>query len=85
MPRTVEDVIADVQSKARGRTRYEGQEPYPDEMLCAEITRLRAEVAAKEAEIARLRVALSGIGHGTFDKWTKNRVDRALLGAGGGG
>jgi len=38
---TPEEAIKIVKSKAGGRTRYEGQEPYLDEVLVAEIERLR--------------------------------------------
>ena len=41
--RTIEDAIATVRTKASGRTRYEGQEPRDDELMLAEIDRLRAE------------------------------------------
>jgi len=96
MLRTVEDVIADVQSKARGRTRYEGQEPYPDEMLCAEIARLRAGVAAKEAakwrEVAKACLCVfCGMSNTEMHRNARKDVDlcveslRALLGAGDGG
>lgn len=34
-------IISDVRSKARGRTRYEGRPPYVDEVLVGEIDRLR--------------------------------------------
>lgn len=40
--RTVEDALMLVDEKARGRTRYEGQEPYVDEMLAGEVRRLRS-------------------------------------------
>ena len=41
--RTIEDAIATVREKSMGRTRYEGQEPRDDELMLAEIDRLRAE------------------------------------------
>lgn len=41
--RTIEDAIATVREKSKGRTRYEGQEPRDDELLVAEIDRVRAE------------------------------------------
>ena len=41
---TVDEAIALVHSKAQGRTRYAGQEPYIDEVLVREIERLRAIV-----------------------------------------
>jgi len=48
--KTIDDAIALVNTKANGRTRYEGQEPFVDELLVAEIERLRAE----NAELLRL-------------------------------
>ena len=42
--RTIEDAIATVREKSMGRTRYEGQEPRDDELMLAEIDRLRAEL-----------------------------------------
>ncbi len=41
---TIDEIIKEVRSKARGRTRYAGQEPFWDEMMVAEIERLRREV-----------------------------------------
>ena len=38
---TINYVIAQTKSKSRGRTRYDGQAPYWDEMMVAEIERLR--------------------------------------------
>ena len=43
MTRTIEDVLKDWNIRASGRTRYEGQEPRDDELVLAEITRLRAD------------------------------------------
>lgn len=40
----VDDVIREVKSRAAGRTRYEGQEPRWDEVLVAEIERLREAI-----------------------------------------
>lgn len=40
----IDKAIADVRSKANGRTRYEGQEPRIDEVLVAEIDRLRGRL-----------------------------------------
>lgn len=42
----VDEALADVSSRARGRTRYEGQDRWHrlDEVMAAEIERLRAEV-----------------------------------------
>lgn len=39
----VERWLANVEIKARGRTRYGGQEPFTDEVIADEIQRLRAE------------------------------------------
>lgn len=52
----IDEIIQDIESKARGRTRYEGQEPYRDEVLVAEIKRLR-ELCDKAA------VSLDGRPH----------------------
>jgi len=41
MTRTVDDALRDHYSRAAGRTRYEGQEPRDDELMAAEIDRLR--------------------------------------------
>lgn len=43
--RTVDDVLRDYESISRGRTRYAGQEPRDDELLVAEIKRLREALA----------------------------------------
>ena len=39
---TADEAIAIVKSKANGRTRYEGQEPFLDEVLVGEIERLES-------------------------------------------
>lgn len=41
---TADEAIRIVKSKSNGRTRYENQEPFLDEVLVAEIERLRAIV-----------------------------------------
>jgi hypothetical protein len=41
---TPEEAILIVENKARGRTRYEGQEPFLDEILVEEIRRLQNEI-----------------------------------------
>ena len=41
---TPDEAIAIVKQKANGRTRYEGQDPFLDEVLVAEIERLREQV-----------------------------------------
>jgi len=38
---TIDEIIKEVDSKAMGRTRWEGQEPRWDEAMVAEIRRLR--------------------------------------------
>jgi len=38
---TIDEIIKQVGIKASGRTRYPGQEPFWDEVLVAEIERLR--------------------------------------------
>ncbi len=43
---TPAEAIALVRSKASGRTRYEGQRPFLDEVLVAEIEQLTQELAA---------------------------------------
>ena len=39
---TIDEVLTDIRRKAVGRSRYEGQAPYPDEMLLHEVERLNA-------------------------------------------
>jgi hypothetical protein len=48
--RNVEDAIKLTNSKANGRTRYVGQEPFADELLVAEIERLRKLLETPEPE-----------------------------------
>jgi hypothetical protein len=48
--RTVDDVIADWTLRHSGRTRYEGQEPRDDELMLAEVKRLRAELQRLETK-----------------------------------
>lgn len=40
----VDEIIHSVQAMAKGRTRYEGQKPYNDEILVEEILNLRKEI-----------------------------------------
>ena len=47
-----DQAIAIVESRARGRTRYVGQEPFVDEVLVTEIERLRADLLALRAVVA---------------------------------
>lgn len=49
--RTVDDVLRDYEVIFSGRTRYAGQEPRDDELLVAEIKRLRAAIAAAGIKI----------------------------------
>lgn len=49
---TPNEALAIVAAKAAGRTRYEGQEPALDEVLAAEVMRLRALVERMASEIA---------------------------------
>lgn len=49
---TVDEALSIVASKASGRTRYEGQEPYLDEVLATEVVRLRAQVEWQPIEMA---------------------------------
>ena len=44
---TVDEAIAIVKTKSAGRTRYEGQPDYLDEVLVTEIERLRDQLAAE--------------------------------------
>lgn len=43
---TTDEALAIVASKAAGRTRYEGQESFPDEILAAEVRRLRGVIVS---------------------------------------
>jgi hypothetical protein len=42
----IDEAISVVNAKARGRTRFEGQKPFIDEVLVAEIERLRKGIFA---------------------------------------
>jgi hypothetical protein len=53
MTRTVDDVIADWTLWHSGRTRYEGQEPRDDELMLAEVKRLRAEATPPDPKLWR--------------------------------
>lgn len=58
---TVDDVIASVKIKASSRTRsMEDALPYPDELLVAEIERLRKELARAESIILACHRAFTG-------------------------
>jgi hypothetical protein len=56
MTRSVDDAIAAVVAKTRGRTRYAGQELCDDELLVAEIERLRTEIEMLRAAVQRMLV-----------------------------
>lgn len=58
----VDKIIATINTKASGRTRYEGQEPFWDEVLVAEIERLRKAV-----------VTLRDYASVTFDYWDDDK------------
>lgn len=54
---TPEEAIKIVKEKSQGRTRWEGQEPFLDEVLVEEIERLR------DREYRMAKKALSVLGH----------------------
>ena len=56
--RTVDDVLRDYAAIFAGRTHYVGQEPRDDELLVAEIERLRAELADANTRCIRLETEL---------------------------
>lgn len=45
---TPDEALSIVDAKAAGRTRFAGMEPYADEVLAAEVRRLRAALASRE-------------------------------------
>ncbi len=49
---TVEEALKITETRAAGRTRYEGSEPYCDEVLAAEVRRLRAMLEWQPIETA---------------------------------
>lgn len=53
-PRTVDDVLRDMFVIHANRTRWPGQQPRDDELLVAEIERLRGELAVANARCIRL-------------------------------
>lgn len=64
---TVDEIIALVKEKAKGRTRYDGQLPYWNEILVAEIERLREiettkRFAPENADFWLLRESCDGTG-----------------------
>lgn len=52
---TPDEAIAIVQSKADGRTRYQGQEPFLDEVLVQEILTLRRKLQWVHRNIDRIK------------------------------
>lgn len=62
---TADELIQSIKTKSSGRTRWKGSEPYPDEILVAEIEQLRAE---KAALIAALQSAVK-IAHEARVQW----------------
>jgi hypothetical protein len=52
---TLDEILADVEKRRMGRTRYEGQEPYRDEVMADEIERLRKENERLRKDAAFLR------------------------------
>lgn len=48
---TIDEAIAEVESRAAGRTQFEGREPPLDEVLAGEIERLRKLVAMLEISV----------------------------------
>lgn len=51
----VEEAIRIVRDKSSGRTRWEGQEPYLDEVLVEEVLRLRGALRYAEGYLEDLR------------------------------
>lgn len=70
---TADEAIAIVRSKSRGRTRFEGQEPYLDEVLVAEIERLREYFDAAMA----YRDATTGVSSQLSNAAALDRLTRA--------
>lgn len=75
---TIDEAIAVVKQIALGRTRYDGQEPFVDEVLVAEIERLRKIVTSLRAEkryqlVREEQELLMG-------RWTKEESDKHLTG-----
>lgn len=55
------DILASIRIRSSGRTRYEGQPPYEDEMLLDEIERLQSALTQSALEQAGLVEALEMI------------------------
>lgn len=55
MTRTVDEALQDALQRFEGRTRYLGQEPRDDELIVAELQRLRTECEALRADAERYR------------------------------
>ena len=81
--RTIDDVLADYDGIMSGRTRYEGQDLRDDELMIAEIKRLRGQVAAlweaaREFWAANEAAAeMTGIDTATVARW--ERAEAALV------
>lgn len=81
--RTIDDVLAECDVILSGRTRHAGQEPRDDELMVAEIKRLRGQVvalrdAAREFWAANEAAAdMTGIDTATVARW--ERAEAALV------
>ncbi len=62
---TADELIESIKTKSSGRTRWMGSEPYPDEILVAEIEQLRAD---KTTLVAALQAAVK-IAHEARVQW----------------
>ena len=61
----LETVLSHIRVRASGRTRYEGQLPFDDELMLAEIERLRAE-------IADLKISVIAFGGPAMAEWARD-------------
>ena len=59
---TPNDAIAIIRDRAAGRTRWEGQQPFADEVLVEEIERLTRELAALDSSHRDLAKRLAEMG-----------------------
>jgi len=75
MPRTVEDVMRE--DEAEDYVSYSRRD---GKLLIVEILRLRAEVAAKEAEIVRLRTGIQSVLDGNYVSRSGSKLDRCQHG-----
>jgi hypothetical protein len=80
---TPKEAIAIVNSKANGRTRWVGSEPYLDEVLVQHITALQARVAELEAVVAKLPTTADGVpvgpGESVYNLWEGKVVELAVI------